>query len=210
LALPVILDIAPGMRAQSQSKEGGMASAMVFVDDAVLGHFPPVCAKSGVGTPDHLIMTVPVGGNEGLGLAWLLVLAGPLGWLGLIALQLTRRAETLAVRLPYCDASYDALRRARRTRRNVGVVMVIAFLLALLVAIPGTFSARAGAAALAAIFVGLLATYITESVHIRRASVGVALDGSRRWVTLSRVSELFAASARDAQQARSGTLDPLQ
>ena len=185
-----------------------MASVMVFVDDAVLGHLAPVCAKSGVDTPDHLIMTVPVGGNEGLGLAWLLVLAGPLGWLGLIALQLTRRAETLTVRLPYCDAAYDALRRVRRTRRNVGIVMVAAFLLALLVAIPGTFSARAGAAALGAISVGLLTMYITETVHIRRSSVGVALDGSRRWVTLSRVDELFAAPAREAQRTRSGALGP--
>lgn len=184
-----------------------MASAMVFVDDAVLGRLPAVCAKSGVDTPDHLIMTVPGGGNEGLGIAWLLVLAGPIGWLGLIALQLTRRAETLTVRVPYCDATYDTLRRARRTRRNVGIVMVLAFLLALLVAIPATFGARA-AAALGATCVGMLIMYITETVRIRRASVGVALDGSRRWVTLSRVSEFFAASAWETQRTRPGVLDP--
>ena len=86
--------------------------------------------------------------------------------------------------------------------------MIVALLLALLVAIPGTFSARAGAAALGAISVGLLIMYITETVHIRRGSVGVALDGSRRWVTLSRVNEFFAASARDGQHTWSGALDP--
>ena len=86
-----------------------MASAMVFVDDAVLGHLPPVCAKTGEATTDHLILTVPVGGSEGLGIAWLLLLAGPLGWLGLVVLQLTRRSETLTVRLPFCDAAYVAL-----------------------------------------------------------------------------------------------------
>jgi hypothetical protein len=192
------------MHAQSQLREGGMASAMVFVDDAVLGHLPGVCAKSGVDTPDHLIMTVPVGGNEGLGIAWLLVLAGPIGWLCLVVLQLTRRAETFTVRLPYCDAAYGTLRRARRTRRSVGIAMVITCL----VAIPGTFGARAGTAALGALFVGLLTVYITETMHIRRASVGVTLDGSRRWATLSHVSEIFAASAREAQRNRFGALDP--
>ncbi len=166
---------------------------------------PPVCAKTGEATTDHLILTVPVGGSEGLGIAWLLLLAGPLGWLGLVVLQLTRRSETLTVRLPFCDAAYVALTRTRRNRRNVGLAIGPVFLLALLVAIPGTFTARAGAAALGAIVLGLLLAYVTETRHIRRESVGVALDGSRRWVTLSRVSDSFAASVRDGQRTRTHT-----
>ncbi len=59
-----------------------MARAMVFVDDAVLGRLPGVCAKTEVSTADHLVQTVPVDGGQGLGIAWLLVLAGPIGWLG--------------------------------------------------------------------------------------------------------------------------------
>ena len=98
-----------------------MASATVFVDDAVLGQLPPVCAKSGVATSDRLIMTVPVGGSEGFGIAWLLVLAGPIGWLGLFIYSIVRRVETLTVKLPYCDAAYDELKRARRSRRNAGL-----------------------------------------------------------------------------------------
>jgi hypothetical protein len=47
-----------------------------------------VCAKTGVDTWDHLVMTVPVGGSEGLGIAWLLVLAGPIGWLGSLCTRL--------------------------------------------------------------------------------------------------------------------------
>jgi hypothetical protein len=176
-----------------------MANAMVFVDDAVLGRLPPVCAKTGVATSDHLVMTAPIGGNEGLGIAWLLVLAGPIGWLGLFIYQVGRRVETITVRLPYCDAAYGELSRARRSRRHAGWAMGALFVFAVLLAVPGTFAARAGAAALGVIALGLLIGYITETLHVRRASVGIELDGSRRWVTMSRVSESFAQSIKKAQ-----------
>jgi hypothetical protein len=97
-----------------------MASAMVFVDDAVLGRLPPVCAKTGIATVDRLIVTVPVGRSEGLGIAWLLILAGPIGWLGVLIDASARRQELLTVRLPYCDAAYNELARARRVRRGAG------------------------------------------------------------------------------------------
>ena len=179
-----------------------MATARVFVDDAVLGRLPPLCAKTGVETPDHVVMTVPVGGSEGFGLAWLLVLAGPLGWLGLFVYALVRRVETLTVRLPYCDAAYAELFRARRTKRIAALVTAGLFLMALLALIPETYTARAAAVALAIVGVGMLLTYIAESRRVRRAAVGVHLDGSRRWVTLSRVSEAFAISVERSQNER--------
>src|ERR1700722_3877091 len=98
-----------------------MTTATVFVDDAVLGRLPSVCAKPGVETADHLVMTVPVGGGDGFGLAWLLVLAGPIGWLGLFIYGVARRVETLTVRLPYCDQAYAERSTARRKRRIAGL-----------------------------------------------------------------------------------------
>jgi hypothetical protein len=177
-----------------------MATTAVFVDDAVLGRLPPVCAKTGIETIDHLVLTAPVGSN-GLGFAWVLVLAGPIGWFVLFLYALTRREETLTVRLPYSDGAYAELRGARRLRRNAGLACVGAFVAALVVAALQTFTARAGAAALAVIGLCLLVTFVAEALHVRRAGVGVVLDGSRRWVQLSRVSDAFAAAAAHSQLA---------
>jgi hypothetical protein len=176
-----------------------MATATVFVDDAVLGRLPPICAKTGVETADHLVMTVPVGGSDGFGLAWLLILAGPIGWLGLFVYGVVRRVETLTVRLPYCDGAYNELSNARRIRRNVGLASIALFVVAVLFLIPRTHLAWVAAGALGAACLWMMITYIAETVRIRRAAVGVALDGSRRWVTLSRVSDEFADSVKRSQ-----------
>jgi hypothetical protein len=172
-----------------------MARALVFVDDAVRGRLPGVCAKTGVTTADHLVQTVPVGGNEGLGIAWLLILAGPIGWFALFVYALARRVETLTVRLPYSDAAYHELAGARRRRRDAAWAGALFLLGALLVFAPALLDARAAAAALAVIGAGLLVVAIAGTWRIRQAGVGVELDGSRRWVTLTRVSDAFAAAA---------------
>lgn len=176
-----------------------MASAMVFVDDAVLGHLPPLCAKTGDETPDRLVLTVPVGGREGLGIPWLLLLAGPVGWLGLLLYAILRREESLTVRLPYCDAAYNELVRARRVRRNAGIATVVFALAALAVVIPETFVAQAAAAALGVLVTGCFLVFVGETFHVRRAAVRMQLDGSRRWVTLSRISGPLADAIKRSQ-----------
>ncbi|HWD56309.1 MAG TPA: hypothetical protein VG346_14380 [Acidimicrobiales bacterium] len=65
---------------------------------------------------------------------------------------------------------------------------------ALFVLVLQTFTARAASAALAAIGIGPLASWFSETRRVRRAGVGVQLDGSRRWVLLSRVHDEFARS----------------
>ena len=170
-----------------------MAKVTVFVDDAVLGELPPVCAKTGVPTPDHLVMTVPVGGSQDLGVAWLLLLLGPLGWLGLaMYASVGRNNETLTVRLPYCDAAYHELAQARRTRRRLGYGSLALFFLALVTAMPLTFTTHAPAIVLAVLGLGLLILFFVETRRVRRSAVRVQLDGSRRWVTLSGVSDGLA------------------
>jgi hypothetical protein len=177
-----------------------MATATVFVDDAVLGHLPPVCAKTGQTTTDHLILTVPVG-HRGLGLAWLLVLAGPIGWLVLCMYAVTQRDEALTVRLPFSARAYDDYARARRQERVLGWAAVVTLFGAFFVLVLQTFTARAAAVALAVIGLALLVSWFSESRRVRRAGVGVQLDGSRRWVTLSRVHHDFAGSLHDSPGA---------
>src|SRR4029450_2433849 len=62
-----------------------MADVRVFVDDAVLGRLPDVCAKSGAPADGWLTVTETVGRSGGIATPWLLLLLilGPLGWLAL-------------------------------------------------------------------------------------------------------------------------------
>jgi hypothetical protein len=98
-----------------------MASVTVFVDDAVLGNLSPVCVIDGVPTDDALTITQQVGNRTGLGVAWLLVLAGPLGWLGLIVISAFKQSgEALTVTLPFSEAAYLRRGQAERARLMAG------------------------------------------------------------------------------------------
>lgn len=94
-----------------------MAEVTVFVDTAVFGALPPLCVKEGTPTGDHLTLCSDVSAATGLGAAWLLVLFGPIGWLLLIVIALTRESsEALAVRLPFSEVAYQRYRGARRMK----------------------------------------------------------------------------------------------
>ena len=181
-----------------------MASVTVFVDDAVQGTLPGVCARDGISTSSSLRRHDDVGGREGLGIAWLLLLAGPLGWLGLLVIAVSKsgRAEMLSVELPMCDAAYERMRAARRLRdRSVLALLgsVVLGLLSLGIGDGGPLSSI-GLVASGCLMVVSLVTLLTGAFRFDRESVGVTLDASRRWVTLSNVHPEFAAAC-DAQQA---------
>ena len=57
-----------------------------------------------------------------------------------------------------------------------------------------------GAVAIAGVIAGLVG-YLVAALAGRRELVGVSLDASGRWVTLSRVHESFASACRDAIRA---------
>ena len=182
-----------------------MAEAVVFVDDAVRGRLPSLCTKDGTPTTDWLRVHEGVGGNGGPGIAWLLLLAGPLGWLVLLAISVLRdRREVLHVELPYSEAAYQRMVAARRSLRIFGAVALastgaLAFGVVLRTApvLPGRplFLLLVVVAC-----VGLVMT-INASRRLDAASVGVSLDASRRWVTLSGVHPAFAAAAKEQADA---------
>jgi hypothetical protein len=99
------------------------------------------------------------------------------------------------VRLPYCDAAYAELAGARRRRRNAAWAAALSLVLALLAVSPALFDTRAAAAGLAVIGAGLFVLAVYETWRIRAAGVGVNLDGSRRWASLTKVSDAFAGAA---------------
>ncbi len=175
----------------------------VFVDDAVLGHLPPLCVKDGVPTTDRLTLTQDVAGSTGLGLAWLLLLAGPLGWLGLFVLGFSRRgADYLTVTLPYSEPAYERVRRTTTVRRRAAFVLAGATLSAVVALLPRTTDSRLLAAVLAVIAAAALVKVLIESFHLRRLAVPVVLDASRRWVTLYGVHPRFAQAVQGRYDVR--------
>jgi hypothetical protein len=171
-----------------------MAAVSVFVDDAILGRLPDVCVRTG-GPADMIVRSTRPVGRGGFGAIWLLVLFGPPGWVALLVLSaLLPGQEQVTVRLPYSSAAWDREQQAKNFRLALGGVGLAALATALLV--------RAGPFPLLWVVIGAgclgSAAWLWVLASLR--GTGVHLDGSRRWVTLSRVHPAFA-SAVEAQEA---------
>jgi hypothetical protein len=178
-----------------------VAEVTVFVDDAVQGRLPGICAKDGIATTDRLRVREHMGTGDGLGVAWLLLLAGPLGWLGLAFVATMRgNAEVLTAELPFSEPAYQRMVGARRSHRMTALVTTVSVLVLLLAAIL-PFGPLSGGPLLLAMLVlvaciGGFFTW-TASRRLSESSIGLSLDASRRWVTLSRVHPAFAAAAKE-------------
>lgn len=193
---------------------------MVFVDDAVLGRFPDVCAKTGGPADGTLELRDEIGGGARLGVLWLLVLAGPLGWLVLLGLWLVlgTRGEMLTVRVPLSERAFrerlSALRRETLALVVLGVALASLFVM-VVVPVPGL---GASVAMVRMLGLCLLALALVAAVAAWRASrvraswsVAFTLDASRRWVTLDGVHDRFAARVamqRPAFPAPAGGASP--
>ena len=164
-----------------------MASVTVFVDDAVLGRFPPVCAYTGGETRRLARVDAHVGGPPGL--VWLLLLGGPPGLVLLLVLLVCWRSERLSVKVPYSDGALERDRRRRRVRWvSAGVALSAAA-----IAVTGGVIVQnvwLGIALVAAVM-----TFITHAL-LYFDGIDVDLDASRRWVTIRGVHERFAAAVR--------------
>ncbi len=174
-----------------------MAQVMVFVDDAVRGTLPAVCIKDGMPTGDRLTLRQELGDRAGLGVAWLLLLAGPLGWLGLLMISVSRsgRREVLAVQVPMSEPAYQRGRAAERLRRIAGAATLVALVaLVLLLATGSGPLAGLKLFLVGTTVVGAVVTLIISERRCHTAGIGIDLDASRRWVIFTRVHESFAAA----------------
>jgi hypothetical protein len=168
-----------------------MARVTVFVDDAVLGRLPAVCARTGRPADTFARLEERVGG-PGWGNLVLLLL-GPIGWI--LYFLTSGGSETLTVRVPIADEVWVRWARCRRARwlgwALVAAGLVLAFTTSMSTPVP---------------LVLLVAGAVLVAVwtwSLWSDSVGVDLDASRRWVTLTGVSRQFAdAVAASGQAAR--------
>lgn len=177
----------------------------MFVDDAVRGTLPGVCAKDGTVTASGMTIREVLGDRAGMGLAWLLLLAGPFGWLGLFVISVARggRREVLTVKVPLSDPAYERLRTARRMQTVWLTTALLAplALLAVLTTLDDTSMRRAVGLLAAAGLVVSVAGLLVNEARLRRARIGVDLDASRRWVTLSGVHPAFVEACRAHERA---------
>lgn len=170
-----------------------MANVTVFVDDGVLGNLPKVCVIAGTPTADKLTLRQQVGGSAGLGVAWLLILAGPLGWLGIAAIALFRRgAEYLTVTLPYSEDVQLRRVQAERAQLRAMIVVVVALMLTFVAFVQESSGYDLLALGLAAVGVGALVNMVMCTRRVHHLSVRLTLDASRRWLTLWGVNPEFA------------------
>jgi hypothetical protein len=176
-----------------------MATVEVFVDNAVRGPLPSVCAKTGVPSDGKLRIEQTTGG---LGLGWLLIFLGPVGWIGLFLWAcLTSRSGVLTVRLPYSDAAVDHEWHLRRIRFRAAALALLGFGLALAIrSEPAT-----AVAVVAVVATGGLLVSLVAHIRLMTVRIGVRLDASRRWVTLTHVHPEFARAVERHSSAENVT-----
>jgi hypothetical protein len=180
-----------------------MAQVTVFVDEAVRGSLPPVCVKDGVRTTDRLRHDQEIGsGRAGLGVLWLLLLAGPLGWIGLFLISMSRtgHGELLTVNLPFSKRAYERLRAAERlARTSTAVAVLVGAIGVASIVLPVSFTLSDPlrivlAITVIATFVAAMSVRIVARGRVAAADVDVRLDASRRWVTLGGVHPAFVGA----------------
>jgi len=172
-----------------------MAEVTTFVDDAVLGRLPGVCAIHGRPTGDQVIVRRPMGPSR-VRLAWLVALLGP------FALLVARTGgDVLTTRVPCCSEAYLAHRRARRWC-GVAAILGVALCIGTLVAAQHNGSLGWRTLAIACAAFGAAAGWLAVRFQreARRNGVEVSLDASRRWVTISGVHPRFAAAVTESRR----------
>ena len=186
---------------------GGQTAVRVFVDDAVLGRFPPVCAATGTPSDGWTTVHAPVGGSGLSPWAWLLLLLGPVGWvIFLLVCVSAAPSERLSVSLPWTEAVHvevGALRRRRAAAVGVALTAAAVFVAALALPVGSlSMTVQVIAVAGAAVTVGAVGVALAARTRIRRRTPTVDLDGSRRWVTLRNVDAGFVRAVVADQAAR--------
>ena len=154
----------------------------VRLDDALVGRLPPVCCMTGARADGYAPLVVP----KPLGVAWLLLLAGPIGVLVLVAIFPRIRTRYL-VKLPLCDAAFE--RRITLLRRRLwfawlGVLGITA----------GLALRWFGGIALAMFCAGLIGVVSAIVAHLRVPWTMPSASADGTFVVLQGVHPLFAAA----------------
>jgi hypothetical protein len=132
-----------------------------------------------------------------------LVLAGPLGWLGLIVIASTRRSGgDLTVTLPFSEEAHQRLVRPRKDRWFFAVATVAFVVVSLVSFYQQSFYDQSLARILVGVVAGIVTVFslvgwMTANARLRKGGIGVDLDASGRWVTLTGVHPFAEAALQE-------------
>jgi fatty acid desaturase len=177
--------------------------ATVFVDDAVLGHLPDVCAKTG----EHADGLFRIDGqvrSPGRAALLLLLFLGPIGWIILLFAWIMADPERVHTRIPYSNAAVQRERHLARSRTAAAIAAVVL----LAIAISGGLAAFEIQAVWTVLAAAAVVLTIALQIALEFTRVHVSIDGSRRWITLSGVHPAFAAAVKATQLPRTGVSTP--
>lgn len=189
----------------------GSTAVRVFVDDAVQGRFPRVCARTGRPSDGWLSVDAVVGRSRSMSttvIVLLILFGGPLGWIVVLLFSPSQPTDRLRVELPWTvdtQAEVVALRQRRRLAwiaSAAGAAVAFALVLTTVGGAGWTMSGRVVLVTVVVGAIGAAAVALATEWQIGRRTVGVDLDASRRWVTLSNVHPNFARAVRAGQQRR--------
>ncbi|HEX5945054.1 MAG TPA: hypothetical protein VFY82_02200 [Acidimicrobiales bacterium] len=189
----------------------GSTAVRVFVDDAVQGRFPRVCARTGLPSDGWLSVDAIVGRSRSMSttvIVLLILFGGPLGWIVVLLFSPSQPTDRLRVELPWTvdtQAEVVALRQRRRLAwiaSAAGAAVAFALVLTTVGGAGWTMSGRVVLVTVVVGAIGAAAVALATEWQIGRRTVGVDLDASRRWVTLSNVHPNFARAVRAGQQRR--------
>jgi hypothetical protein len=146
----------------------------VPLDDALTPRLPPVCVMTGAPADGY----APQVAASRLGLAWLLLLGGPVGAVVLLAL-LPRLRVRFVVRMPLSSTAFERI-HALRTKRLWCVALGVA---GIVVGLALRWAGPIGWVVLAA---GVLAFAAALAAHLRLpwAEPSLSVDRRGRWLTI--------------------------
>jgi hypothetical protein len=177
----------------------------VFVDDAVLGRFPRVCARTGRPSDGWLSIDAVVGRSRSMSttvFVLLILFGGPLGWVVALLCNPSQPTDRLQVELPWTVDTQDDVVALRRRRSlawmaaAAGAVGAVGLVFAAAGRSGWTMTAQVLLVALLVAAAGAAALAQATEWQLGRRAVGVELDASRRWVTLTNVHPSFVGAVR--------------
>jgi hypothetical protein len=159
-----------------------VSTARVRLDDALIGRLPPICCMTGERAGGYAPLVV----SRPLGVAWLLLLAGPVGLLVLAALFPKIRTRYV-VKIPLADAVFARRMVLLRRRLWCGWLGVWGAVGGLAIRTLGPIAAVVFAAGVAGIVVAV-------SAHLRLPWTVPSARADGEFVVLQGVNPHFAAA----------------
>lgn len=168
----------------------------LFVDDFVRGDLPAVCAVTGQPTNHYTRLESSADASP---LWLLLIFLGPVGWgLLLVGALLESRGKTEGL-LPILPEVAQQRRRSGMMSIGLFVLVLVGLFFGFFVQAPDWWLPIAPLfAATVVVAVALLIRSLLVAGRFPRAE----LDGSRRWVTISRVHPAFVAAVELSERER--------